>query len=198
MPPAPPSEVPSEAPAVEVPYAGPLTASIPDPMVIPSKAPSPGMVPSPALLARQPSSYEIPGGTQVPDGAPSHATDASNLSGAPTSTPSKGPVLTAAPPRQSIIAPEARGTLNERDEFPEARDPLTEHDELDDLVREVVETLQQSSSWEDFVGRSQSPEGDLQPYVGQLPHCAAHLLSRLRVSGAPVGTKSAPWTRRQK
>jgi hypothetical protein len=106
--------------------------------------------------------------------------------------------VTAVPPRQSIIAPEARGTPTERDKFPEARDPPTERDELDDLVPEAVQTLKQSSSWEDFVGLSQYPEGNLHPYVGKLPHRAAHLLSRFCVSGAPVAMELAPWTSRQK
>jgi hypothetical protein len=105
--------------------------------------------------------------------------------------------VTTVAPWQSTGAPEARDPPNERDEFPEARDPPTERDELDDLVREAVETLKQSSSREDFLGRSQSPEGDLHPDVEKLPHRAAHLLSR-RVSGAPIVTKSAPWTRQQK
>jgi hypothetical protein len=173
----PPRVVPSKTPAVEIPWAGLAASLSPAHMVVPSKAPAPARVPHPAFQTRQPPSSEVPDGTHVPDEVPSHTTEAIRPSGAPTSTTSKVPVVTAASPRKSTIAPDTRGTPKEPYKFPEARDPPTERNELDDLVREAVQSLQQYLSWEDFFGRSQSPEKDLHPDIGKLTHRAAHLLS---------------------
>jgi hypothetical protein len=207
-----PSVVPSKAPAPKVGFRPvPSVATGMPPKVVPSQAPvptvAPSLVPSVApsnvpKVLRTPGSIpssgpsvqpsRVPTDTVLPAVAPSSAHKLM-----PPNVPTGAPVPGVNPARPSNRAP----TMTPTSPSPsptEARDPPHERDALDDLVRDAVETLKQSSSWEDFVARGQAPNGDLHPDVGKLPHRAAHLLNRLRVSGAPVETKSAPWTRQQK
>jgi hypothetical protein len=51
--------------------------------------------------------------------------------------------------------------------------------------------------WETFIKEERHPS-DFTSTVGKLPHSAAHLLNRLRLEGAPVQVKTAPWTRARK
>jgi hypothetical protein len=211
--PSPASSVaPSTAPAPRVGFRPVLSvATGMAPKVVPSQAPVPTVAPSPVpsmapsnvpkvlrapvcILFSGPSVQprRVPTDTVLPTVAPSSAPKVM-----PTNVPTGAPVPGVTPARPPNRAP----TMTPTSPSPsptEARDPPYERDALDDLVRDAVETLKQSSSWEDFVARGQAPNGDLHPDVGKLPHRAAHLLNRLRVSGAPVATKSAPWTRQQK
>jgi hypothetical protein len=71
----------------------------------------------------------------------------------------------------------------------------------EDLSRLIARANQQftsSSSWSEFVNKCKDPCGDLCPDVQHIPHRAAHLLNRRRVSGATVATKSAPCTPQHK
>jgi hypothetical protein len=61
------------------------------------------------------------------------------------------------------------------------------------MVKRTVKRYHEAASWEDFLESSRDPRGDLSPDVKQLPHRAAHLLDRLRLTGAPVVTKNEPW-----
>jgi hypothetical protein len=61
------------------------------------------------------------------------------------------------------------------------------------MVRKSEERYHKTSSWEEFLEESRDRRGDLSPGVKQLPHRAAHLLDRLRLTGAPVVTKNEPW-----
>jgi hypothetical protein len=56
-----------------------------------------------------------------------------------------------------------------------------------------VKRYHEAASWGYFLESSRDPRGDLSPDVKQLPHRAAHLLDRLRLTGAPVVTKNEPW-----
>jgi hypothetical protein len=71
-------------------------------------------------------------------------------------------------------------------------------EELRRLIERSTQKFNSSATWEEFVNKCKNPRGDLHPDVQHLPHRAAHMLSRLRVSGATVATKSAPWTLQQK
>jgi hypothetical protein len=62
------------------------------------------------------------------------------------------------------------------------------------MVRNSEERYHKAASWEAFLEESRDPRGDLSPDVKQLPHRAAHLLDRLRLTGAPVVTKNKPWS----
>jgi hypothetical protein len=67
-------------------------------------------------------------------------------------------------------------------------------DPFDEMVRNSEERYHKAASWEDFLEEIRDPRGDLSPDVKQLPHWAAHLLDRLRLTGAPVVTKNKPWS----
>jgi hypothetical protein len=66
------------------------------------------------------------------------------------------------------------------------------------LIAQSTQQLQSSTSWSEFINKCKDPRGDLHPDVLHLPHRAAHLLNRLRISGATVATSSAPWSLQQK
>jgi hypothetical protein len=70
--------------------------------------------------------------------------------------------------------------------------------ELLRLVAISKHNFESSKSWEEFVGKCRDPGGNLHPNVKPLPRRAAHLLERLRVCGATVDTKTAPWSLQQK
>jgi hypothetical protein len=71
-------------------------------------------------------------------------------------------------------------------------------EELRRLIERSTHQFNSSATWEEFVGKCKDPRGDLHPDVQHLPHRAAHMLNRLRVSGATVATQSTPWTLQQK
>jgi hypothetical protein len=71
-------------------------------------------------------------------------------------------------------------------------------EELQLLIARSTQQLQSSTSWSEFINKCKDPRGDLHPNVLHLPHRAAHLLNRLRSSGATVATSSAPWSLQRK
>jgi hypothetical protein len=71
-------------------------------------------------------------------------------------------------------------------------------EELKLLIARSTQQLQSSTYWSEFINKCKDPRGDLHPNVLHLPHRAAHLLNRLRISGATVARSSAPWSLRQK
>jgi hypothetical protein len=75
---------------------------------------------------------------------------------------------------------------------------LAPEDELDDLIRQAAAQYEASSSLEHFVTAMRDPRGDFNPHVGHIAHPAAHLLNRLRCSGAPVNCQGTQWMFAQK
>jgi hypothetical protein len=75
---------------------------------------------------------------------------------------------------------------------------LSPKEELQLLIARSTQQLQSSTSWSEFINKCKDPRGDLHPNVLHLPHRAAHLLNRLRISGATVATSSAPWSLQHK
>ena len=67
------------------------------------------------------------------------------------------------------------------------------HDCLDVHVEKAIAAFKASSSLANFV-TSVRGKGDLHPGVRELPHPAAHLLSRFQKSGTPAMMKTAPWS----
>ena len=66
-------------------------------------------------------------------------------------------------------------------------------DRLDEHVEKAIAAFKASTSWASFV-TSVRGRGDLHPGVKDLPHPAAHLLSRFQKSGTPAMMKTAPWS----
>jgi hypothetical protein len=62
------------------------------------------------------------------------------------------------------------------------------------MVRQSEERYHKAASWEEFLKESRILRGDLSPVVKHLPRREAHLLDRLRRTGAPVVTKNEPWS----
>ena len=59
-------------------------------------------------------------------------------------------------------------------------------------MEKAIAAFKASTSWASFV-TSVRGRGDLHPGVKELPHPAAHLLSRFQKSGTPAMMKTAPW-----
>jgi hypothetical protein len=77
--------------------------------------------------------------------------------------------------------------------YPSVTEEATLED-LDALIQEASDLFKTSSSWDEFVPKARDAWGDFHPNVGQVPHPAAHLLNRFRLSGAPVARSGTPWT----
>ena len=60
-------------------------------------------------------------------------------------------------------------------------------------MEEAIAAFKASTSWANFV-TSVRGRGDLHPGVKELPHPAAHLLSRFQKSATPAMMKTAPWS----
>ena len=71
-------------------------------------------------------------------------------------------------------------------------------DELDHIIEQSADKLLACGSLTEFLQQEKDPRGNFHPNVGKLRHPAAHLLTRLKTSGAPVVTKNKPWNRSQK
>ena len=67
-----------------------------------------------------------------------------------------------------------------------------EPDRLDELIQTTVKQFSTSSSWGDFI-RSVRGRGDLHPDIANIPHPAAHLLSRFQKVGAPAIMSGELW-----
>ena len=64
-------------------------------------------------------------------------------------------------------------------------------DQLGKLVREAINRLEASSSFEQFIAQSQG-ESDFNPKVGQLDHPAAALLDNYRLHGTTLVSTEPP------
>ena len=71
------------------------------------------------------------------------------------------------------------------------------NDRLGTLVRQLCASLEQASSWEDFVSDFRGPSY-LANTLDDLQHPAAELLRIWRDEGVPVNTDAPPWTDAQK
>ena len=60
-------------------------------------------------------------------------------------------------------------------------------------MEKAVASFKVSTSWSHFIA-SVRGRGDLQPGVKDLPHPAAHMLSRFQKSRVPAIMKHAPWS----
>jgi hypothetical protein len=70
-------------------------------------------------------------------------------------------------------------------------------DPFEEMIAQDERRFHKASSWEEFIEGSRDPRGDLSPGVKNLPHRAGHILNRWCVSGAPVVTKTKPWSLQQ-
>jgi hypothetical protein len=221
-----PIAVPSSAPTA-VPSSNLTTVPSSAPTAVPSSNPVPVVVPSatPALIA-VPSSV-VPSATLAPIAVPSSVIPSTTPSVPPKVAPSATPAPIAAPSSSPNAVPDAttQPTLAERQQQGAqkleklrpsyATQPsrplsptsafwhlnervLAPEDELDDLVRQAAAQYQASPSLEHFVKAMRDPRGDFNPHVGHIAHPAAHLLNRLRCSGAPVTCQGTQWTFAQK
>ena len=68
-----------------------------------------------------------------------------------------------------------------------------EPDGLQQLIEMAAERFRNASSWKQHVTESRGDKGDFNDEVQHLQHPAAHLLNRLRITGAPVCLLEAPW-----
>jgi hypothetical protein len=103
--------------------------------------------------------------------------------------PTVAPSTTAPPAMASALRHDAR-SWHPR--------PTRASDDLDALVHQATQLYNSCTDWEELVPLLRGTCGDLHPQVGQLPHRAAHLLNRLRLSGAPVATSTSPWIPQRK
>jgi hypothetical protein len=119
--------------------------------------------------------------------------------------PSVGPGPSHSPSIEptSIPSPSVKPSLANNHISPRAQEwnparCLSPKEELLLIIARSTQQLHSSKSWSEFVNKCKEPRGDLHLDVLHLPHRAAHLLNRLRVSGATVATNSAPWSLQQK
>ena len=70
--------------------------------------------------------------------------------------------------------------------------PNYPHNRLAFHVEKVIAAFKASTSWANCVSSGRG-RGDLHPGVNELPHSAAHLLSRFHQSRTPAMMKTAPW-----
>jgi hypothetical protein len=90
-------------------------------------------------------------------------------------------------------SPSVRSTAEEWSPQP----PVSNKEELHRFIARSTQKFNHSSTLEEFIGKCHDPLGDIHPGVTDLHHRAAHMSDRLRVLGATVGTKAAPWTLQQ-
>jgi hypothetical protein len=76
--------------------------------------------------------------------------------------------------------------------------PVSKREELQMLIEGSMLQFDSSATWSEFVSKCREPSGDFHPDVKQLSHRAAHMLDRLRSKGAPLVTKTAPWSLKKK
>jgi hypothetical protein len=72
--------------------------------------------------------------------------------------------------------------------------PIRVSDELDALVHQASQLYNSCDNWEELVPLLRDSRGDFNPQVARVPHRAAHLLNRIRLTGAPVTTRTPPWS----
>ena len=73
-----------------------------------------------------------------------------------------------------------------------------QQDELQLLIEAAADRFRNATSWREYISGSREPRGDFDPEVHRLDHPAAHLLCRLRATGAPVCLTTKPWSPGQK
>jgi hypothetical protein len=76
--------------------------------------------------------------------------------------------------------------------------PARVSDELDALVYQASQLYNSCDNWEELVPLLRGSRGDFNPQVARVPHRAAHLLNRLRLTGAPVTTITPLWSPQRK
>jgi hypothetical protein len=121
--------------------------------------------------------------------------DAPSVGHGPSQSPSIEPYSVPIPSAEPNLA---NSRLSPRAQEWNPAQVMSQKEELRLLITRSTQQLYYSKSWSEFVNKCKDPRGDLHSEVLHLPHRAAHLLNRLRVSGATVATNSAPWSLQQK
>ena len=67
-----------------------------------------------------------------------------------------------------------------------------EPNRLDNLIQTTAQQFSSSSSWGNFIHTARG-RGDLHPDISNIPHPAAHLLSRFQKVGTPAIMSGEPW-----
>jgi hypothetical protein len=171
------------------------------PSAVPSADPAPASV---AIPATTPTSVLSDPTTLWGLQAPAHdcAFPATKPDTAPAAVPSVNPSLASIviPATKPMVVPSVQSFVLNGNQLRHNADPwwpaksnATCPDHFDVMVKKTVNRYHEAASWEDFLESSRDPRGDLSPDVKQLPQRAAHLLDRLRLTGAPVVTKNEPW-----
>jgi hypothetical protein len=190
-------------------HSGPLTPNT-APSTVPSADPAPASVAIPAttsiavpsvpavLLSTSPATlWGLP--------APAHScmSPSTTPNNAPAAVPYADPALASIgiPATKPMVVPSVPSLVlncnqlkHDADPWWPAKPKVTCPDPFDVMVQKTVDRYHKAASWEDFLESSRDPHGDLSLDVKQLPHRAAHLLDRLRLTGAPVVTKNEPWS----
>jgi hypothetical protein len=109
--------------------------------------------------------------------------------------PIEAPVLSVKAPFVSVGAPPLNA---QADAWAPLKVASRVYDELDPLVHQATQLYNSCANWEQLVPLLRGDRGDFHPNVAQVPHRAAHLLNRLRISGAPVTTSTSPCSQQRK
>jgi hypothetical protein len=180
FPPSAPIVVPSP---IEAPSSVPIgVPSIPSsvPIVVPSPIEAPSSVP--IGVQSTPSSVPIvvPMPIEAPSIVPTGVPPVHVPAEAPTIVPSTVPLRVTSPVWIPLTV------------------PTHVSDELDALVHQASQLYNSCNNWEELVPLLRGSRGDFNPQVAHVSHRAAHLINRLRLTGAPVTTSTPPWSPQRK